>query len=258
MKRINGRDCSLYIEQNGNRVLVPYKQETIRECLEGYSLKPCVGNLEKETYISLDTSVNGCFVTRLSKKFAMFFFEILSAPSLPYSLLVNRVIEKKKYTNLATKTFCVTGNNKDPIYAKLEIKSNKNTTVEESQELPTEKFLGRTYRFDGKSVFADGINYPLVYRFDMNGDFVEQKKLTLDLYMPMSDQNGDPFKPINKLEFYIDRNDGLKIEAENLVPINSMCDITAPDTNLLRRKYKILGDLRLIVKNEREQKEIAV
>ncbi len=74
----------------------------------------------------------------------------------------------------------------------------------------------------------------------------------------MSDPNGDPLRTIEKLEFFIDRNDGLKIEAKNLVPINNMCDITAPDTNLLRRKYKILGDLKLIVKNEKELKEIVV
>ena len=113
MKRINGRDCSLYIEQNENSVLVPYKQETIRECLEGYSLNPCVGNLEKETYISLDSSVNGCFVARLARKFAIVLFQALSAPSSPYSFLIGRVIEKKKYTNLFTKTFNLTGNNKD-------------------------------------------------------------------------------------------------------------------------------------------------
>ena len=247
MKRINGRDCAIIIEQNGSNILVPYTQETVRECLEGYSLRPCVGNLEKETYISLDTFVNGCFVTRLSKEFAMFFFQILLAPSLPYSLLVNRVIEKKKYTNLATKTFCVTGNNKEPIYAKLEIKSKKNTTVEESHELPTEKFSERTYNFDGKSVFADGINYPLIYRFDITGDFAEQKKLTLDLYMPMSDQNGDPFKTINNLEFYIARNDGLKIEAENLEPIKdnvqkniAECERKIEQTTSIKSKYKWL------------------
>ncbi len=98
MKRINGRDCSLFIEQKGNSVLVPYKQETIRECLEGYSLNPCIGNLEKETYISLDSSVNGCFVARLARKFAIVLFQALSAPSSPYSFLIGRVIEKKKST----------------------------------------------------------------------------------------------------------------------------------------------------------------
>ncbi len=250
MKRINGRDCAIIIEQNGSNILVPYTQETVRECLEGYSLRPCVGNLEKETYISLDTSVNGCFVTRLSKEFAMFFFQILSAPSFPYSLFINRIIEKKKITNLLTKTFSITGSNKEPIYAKLEIRSDKKTSVEEYKELLTEKFSERTYFFDGKSVFADGVNYPLIYRFDINGDFTEMKKMTVDLYMPMTDRTEDALKDIEKLEFFIDKRDGLKIKAENLVSIDTMCDITASDTNLLRRKYKILGDLKLIANNE--------
>lgn len=257
MKRIHGRDCSLYI-QGGERVLVPYTQETIRECMEGYSLNPCIGNLEKETYIKLDSSVQGCFVARFSRRFAIFLFEILSNPSSHFSFFINRVTEKKQYTELATKTFNISGNNKKPFYVNLEIKSNKKSEVQNLTEIENEKFSERTYFFDGTSVFADGINFPLIYRFDINGDYTELKKLTIDLYMPMTDKNGEPFKTIDKLEFFIDRTDGLKIEARNLVPVNNMCDITAADTNLVRRKYKILGDLKLIIKNENEFREIVV
>lgn len=246
------------IKTNGESLIVPYTQETIRECLEGYTLSPCVGNLEKETYINLDSVIKGCFVSRFSKLFAIAIFKILASPSSPFSFLVNRVTEKKCYTNLKTKTFNITASNKNAFYINLEIQSDKKSKVESWSEKEKSKFLERTYIYDGKTVFADGINFPLVYRFDINGDYTELKKLTLDLYMPMTDENGEPFKTIEKLELDIDRTDGLKLEANNLVPINDMCDVTAPDTNLVRRKYKILGDLKLIVKNEKEYEEIIV
>lgn len=248
---IKGKDCTLTVAKNGELIPLPYSEETIRLASKGYVLPGVIGERNRERHVVTGETIQGCFVTRLEYLNVLPLFLLLFKPDDKFDIYTDRVCEKSIYKNLTVKQFELRTENKEAFHLKIEVDSNDDSFVTEwPVTIPELKWeQKRTYTFDGHNVIADLKTLPLIYRFELTGSFTEKSKYQIKLYFPLSKEHYPQQKKINKLQIQIDVEDGITIELNDLQPVGNLMDIYCADTVLCSQTYNILGNIKLLIKN---------
>ncbi len=250
--KIQGKSCTLTAAKDGYYYPLPYSEETVREASKGYALPDAIGTRNREQRIITGRTIEGCFVTRLEYQNVSPLFLMLFNSAESFDLLADRVCEKLIYKNVAPKAFELRGDNSKPFYLHIDVKETEESfTTGWDINTPSLKWVGgRTYNYNGHCLIADYKTLPLVYRFEINGEFAEKTKYTITLYFPLSTEHFVSLDKIEKLSIVVDFEDGISLDLYDLEPIESLTDINCADTVLCSQKFIIESHIVLNVRSQ--------
>ena len=266
---------------------LPYSEETVRQTSKGYALPGVIGERNREKTIITGTAIQGCFVTRLEYQNVLALFLLLFYYEEVFDLFADRICEQLIYKNLTVKSFELRGENGKALYLRIDVKDtsdsfidswplnmpdlswgpstgsgtagigtgtadNNTTTVDNSSTTP------RTYYYDGHYVVADLQTLPLVYRFELGGNYTEKSKYEITLYFPLDTVFFPTLNKIEKLTILLDQKDGISLDLYELEPVGSMTDINCADTVLCFQKFIIESQIILNIRNQNENKTVVL
>ena len=165
--KVQGRDCTLTLLKDNEYYPLPYSEETVRQASKGYALPGSIGIRNREKRVITGRTIQGCVVTRLEESTVLALFLLLFYREEAFDLLADRVAYKVIYKNLSIKEFELRGENKSPLYLRLDVEENADSyTTDWDITTPSLKWNpARTFYFDGHSVIADlvSVNSSLNY-----------------------------------------------------------------------------------------------
>jgi hypothetical protein len=243
------------VAKDGEYYPLPYSEETVRTASKGYALPGCIGKRNREKRVETGKAITGCVVTRLEYNNILALFLLLFYLDEKFDILVDRVCEKLIYKNVSIKEFELRGENRKPLYLRLDVKENDNSYVTGwNLNTPDLKWpVCRTYIFDGHRVIADLETLPLIYRFELRGHFTEKAKYELVLYFPMTEKYYPNQERIEKLSLTLDLITGVSVDLYDLKPLDDMADINCADTVLCFQKFEVCGIVVFNILNENEK-----
>lgn len=155
--KVQGRDCTLTVAKDDNYYPLPYSEETVRQASKGYALPGCIGIRNREKRVITGRTIQGCVVTRLEENNVLALFLLLFYREEKFDLLADRNAYKIIYKNLSIKEFELRGENKEPLYLRLDVQENDDSyTTGWDLNTPDLKWVRtRSFYFDGHSVIAD-------------------------------------------------------------------------------------------------------
>ena len=252
--KVQGRDCTLTVAKDDNYYPLPYSEETVRQASKGYALPGVIGIRNREKRVITGRSIQGCVVTRLEENNVLALFLLLFYREEKFDLLADRNAYKIIYKNLSIKEFELRGENKEPLYLRLDVQENDDSyTTGWDLNTPDLKWVrARTFYFDGHSVIADLKTLPLIYRFELTGKYTEKAKYQITLHFPFTDDYFPTQNPIEKLSLTLDANYGVSLDLYDLKPLDDMADINCADTVLCFQKFEVCGIVVFNIRNEKE------
>ena len=117
-------DCTLTIAKEDEYYPLPYSEETVRQASKGYALPGVIGIRNREKRIITGRTIQGCVVTRLEELSVQALFLLLFYREEKFDLLADRVAYKVIYKNLSIKDFELRGENKAPLYLRLDVQEH--------------------------------------------------------------------------------------------------------------------------------------
>ena len=258
--KVQGRDCTLTLLKDNEYYPLPYSEETVRQASKGYALPGCIGNRNREKIVETGKSITGCVVTRLEYNNILALFLLLFYSNEKFDILVDRVCEKLIYKNISVKEFELRGENKNPLYLRLDVKENDDSFVT-GWDINTPSLFWeqcRTFYFDGHSVIADLKKLPLVYRFELIGKFTEKAKYQITLYFPLSENHYPNQNRIEKLSITLDLKNGVSLDLYDLKPLDDMADINCADTVLCFQKFEVCGIVVFNIRNQEQNTTVVL
>ena len=263
--RIQGKSCTLTVAKDGYYYPLPYSEETVREASKGYALPGVIGERNREKTIITGKTILGCFVTRLEYQNVLALFLLLFYYEEVFDLLADRICEQLIYKNLTVKSFELRGENEKPLYLRIDVKDTTDSFIDSwPVNMPDlswsvfDELNHRTYFYDGHSVIADLQKLPLVYRFELCGNYTEKSKYEITLYFPLDTVFFPTLEKIEKLTILLDQRDGISLDLYELQPVGSMTDINCSDTVLCFQKFIIESKVILNIRNEYENKTVVL
>ena len=258
--KIQGRDCTLTVLKDNEFIPLPYSEETVRLTSKGYKLPSCIGRRNREICIETGKMIQGCFVTRLEYLCTKALFLLQFYNEQTFDLYADRIFEKIIYKNAVIKSFELRGDNEEAFKMRLDLGSSEDSYTDSwPVNIPSMSWTRcRTYYFDGHKVTADLKELPLVYRFELTGEFRETSSYKIKLYFPLSDEQYPVKNKIEKVSFILDTKDGVSIDIYDLEPDGEMVDINCADTVLCNQSFNITGPVVFNVRNEKEYLQIVL
>ena len=257
--KIQGRNCTLTVLKDNEFIPLPYSEETVRLTSKGYTLPSCIGRRNRETRIETGKLIQGCFVTRLEYLCAKALFLLLFYNEETFDLYADRCFEKVIYKNVLIKGFELRGDNDQAFKLRMDLTGEDSYTDSWPVVVPSLDWeRRRTYFYNGYVVTADLKNLPLVYRFELTGEYTETSSYKIRLYFPLSDEHYPYKSKIEKLSLVLDLKDGVSIDLYDLVPEGEMVDINCADTVLCNQSFRITGPLVFNIRNENEMLQIVL
>jgi hypothetical protein len=252
--KVQGRDCTLTLLKDNEYYPLPYSEETVRQASKGYALPGSIGIRNREKRVITGRSIQGCVVTRLEEATVLALFLLLFYREEKFDLLADRVAYKIIYKNLGIKEFELRGENKAPLYLRLDVEENIDSyTTDWDITTPSLKWIpARTFYFDGHSVIADLKTLPLVYRFELTGKYTEKAKYNITLHFPFTDEYFPTQEMIEKLTIPLDAKSGVSLDLYDLKPLDDMADINCADTVLCFQKFEVCGIVVFNIRNENQ------
>ena len=257
---IQGKSCTLTVAKDGEYYPLPYSEETVRTASKGYALPGVIGIRNREKRVITGRSIQGCVVTRLEENNVLALFLLLFYSNENFDLLADRKAYRLVYKNLSLKEFELRGENKEPLYLRLDVKENDDSyTTSWDLNTPDLKWIPtRTFNFDGHNVIADLKTLPLVYRFELTGKFTEKAKYGITLHFPFTDEYFPTQNPIEKLTIPLDMKSGVSLDLYDLKPLDDMADINCADTVLCFQKFEVCGIVVFNIRNEKENIQVVL
>ena len=148
---IQGKSCTLTVAKDGEYYPLPYSEETVRTASKGYALPGVIGIRHREKRVITGKTIQGCVVTRLEENNVLALFLLLFYSNEKFDLLADRNAYRLVYKNLSLKEFELRGENKEPLYLRLDVKENDDSyTTSWDLNTPDLKWIPtRTFNFDG-------------------------------------------------------------------------------------------------------------
>ena len=258
--KIQGRDCTLTVAKDGTFIPLPYSEETVRTASKGYSLPCVIGGRNREKRIETKKEITGCFVTPLESLNVSALFLLLFYNNQTFDIYTDRVFEKKVYKNVLVKSFELRAVNGDAFKFRFDIRGTDNS-FEDSWpvNLPELNWTKNpTYHFNGHNVTADLKVLPLIYKFELTGDYTNDSKYQITLYFPMSTEFYPENKKIDRLTIVLDEKDGVSLDLYDLEPLDDLCDINCADTVLCFQKFNVSSIMVLNIRNQKELLEVVL
>ena len=244
---------------------LPYSEETVRQTSKGYALPGVIGERNREKTIITGTTIQGCFVTRLEYQNVLALFLLLFYYEEVFDLFADRICEQLIYKNLTVKSFELRGENGKALYLRIDVKDTGDSFIDDWPiNMPDLSWRGfdklnhRTYYYDGHCVIADLQTLPLVYRFELGGNYTEKSKYEITLYFPLDTVFYPTLNKIDKLTILLDQKDGISLDLYDLVPVGSMTDINCADTVLCFQKFIIESQVIFNIRNQNENKTVVL
>ena len=257
--KIQGRKCTLTVLKDNEFIPLPYSEETVRLTSKGYALPSCIGRRNRLKRIETGKMIQGCFVTRLEYLCAKTLFLLLFYNDQTFDLYADRCFEKIIYKKVLIKGFELRGENGEAFKLRFDLGGEDSWTESWPVVTPSLEWeRRRTYFFDGNFVTADLKTLPLVYRFELTGEYDETTSYKIKLYFPLSEEHYPEKYKIEKLSLVLDLKDGVSIDLYDLEPEGEMVDINCADTVLCNQSFRITGPLVFKVRNEKEYLEIVL
>lgn len=257
---IQGKSCTLTVAKDGYYYPLPYSEETVRQASKGYALPGVIGIRNREKLVETGKAITGCVVTRLEYNNILALFLLLFYREEKFDQLADRVAYKVIYKNLSIKEFELRGENKAPLYLRLDVQENDDSyTSSWDINTPSLKWTpNRTFYFDGHNVIADLKVLPLVYRFELTGKYTEKAKYSITLYFPFTDDYFPTQNNIEKLTIVLDVKFGASLDLYDLKPINDMGDINCADTEVCFQKFEVCGIVVFNIRNQEQNTTVVL
>ena len=257
---IQGKSCTLTVAKDGYYYPLPYSEETVRQASKGYALPGVIGIRNREKLVETGKAITGCVVTRLEYNNILALFLLLFYREEKFDQLADRVAYKVIYKNLSIKEFELRGENKAPLYLRLDVQENDDSyTSSWDINTPSLKWTpNRTFYFDGHNVIADLKMLPLVYRFELTGKYTEKAKYSITLYFPFTDDYFPTQNNIEKLTIVLDVKFGASLDLYDLKPINDMGDINCADTEVCFQKFEVCGIVVFNIRNQEQNTTVVL
>lgn len=258
--RILGKQCTLTVAKDDEYYPLPYSEETVRQASKGYALPGVIGIRNREKHIITGRTIQGCVVTRLEELTVQALFLLLFYREEKFDLLADRVAYKVIYKNLSIKEFELRGENKAPLYLRLDVQENDDSyTTSWDINTPSLKWTpNRTFYFDGHNVIADLKVLPLVYRFEVTGKYTEKAKYSITLYFPFTDDYFPTQNNIEKLTIPLDAKFGASLDLYDLKPLDDMADINCADTVLCYQKFEVCSIVVFNIRNQNQNTTVVL
>ena len=176
-----------------------------------------------------------------------------------FDLYADRDFEKVIYKQILIKGFELRGDNGEAFKLRFDLTGDDAWTESWPVVTPSLSWeRRRTYFFNGHAVTADLKILPLIYRFELTGEYAETSSYKIKLYFPLSDEHYPAKAKIEKLTLVMDQRDGVSLDLYDLEPEGEMVDINCADTVLCNQSFRITGPLVFNVRNEKEMLQIVL
>lgn len=257
--KIQGRKCTLTVLKDNEFIPLPYSEETVRLTSKGYTLPSCIGRRNRLKRIETGKLIQGCFVTRLEYLCTKAMFLLLFYNESSFDLYADQGFEKVIYKQVLIKGFELRGDNGEAFKLRSDLTGDNAWTESWPVVTPSLDWeRRRTYFFDGHAVTADLNTLPLIYRFELTGEYAETSSYKIKIYFPLSDEHYPAKSKIEKLTLVLDLRDGISLDLYDLEPEGEMVDINCADTVLCNQSFRITGPLVFNVRNEKEMLQIVL
>lgn len=277
MNKIYGKDTSLTLLKDNEYTPLCYTEETLRQTVTDFELAATIGKTQRETRQRTGTRIEGCLVTRLDADSTTPLFETVCDDGDIFTLLADRVFSKNIFKHLKAQGFVIRAANKEPFYFRIDVKETRDSAVERfshltpvinwsskqlrEADLMVEKeysSVGRigqkeTFFYDGfsviKTVQRKETRLPLIHRFELAGDFSENRKFTLSLCYALNERFYPELEGIEKIIIPISEKNGMYLEMESVKPTDDASHIRTSNEILISQKFRVRGHIRFVARN---------
>jgi len=250
---IFGSECTLTLVRGATITPIPYTQETLREEREETQLDPLVGIILPLVTVPCGTgapNVLGCTITRVCSTSLILIAALLAnGHRSPFSFLLNRIAEKRIYSNLSLTGFEVRADRDEALYIRLDVEGNEATDWDiTTPDIPW--IQNETLHFyDGDLTFEDK-KTDNIYRFSLTRMYGDSISTVLQLHYPLKED--DLLNNIRNFDHATLTFGGrLRFTLTELNLLLFSADTDNAEEILVVRRYRIDGDCLIEICNEK-------
>ncbi len=250
---IFGSECTITLVRDACQTALPYSQETLREVPEEVPLDPLVAYavpLQTVPCGNSDFLVLGCVVTRVTDETALPIAAILSTGARsPFTLLVNRLAEKRVYRNLSLTGYEIRADLDEALYIRLDIEGYETSDWDyTTPNLPWKQVA--TYEFTHSDLSLDGLPLEPVYRFFMTRTTGKVTTTILQLHYALKDEH-----PLNNRktlgEVTLTFGGRIRLTCSNLTLLSFDAQTDNAEEILVFRRFRIDGNILIETCNDK-------
>lgn len=256
---IFGSDCTITLLRDTELTALPYTLETLREEPDEATLDPLVGYIMPVSTVPCGTTgirVLGCLVTRISPETILPVANLLvHGYSSPFSLLVNRICEKRKYENLKLTGYEIRADRDGALYIRLDVSGNEATewdyTTPNIPWVQTE-----TLEYGDGDIALDGTVLPGIYRFSLMRLYGDAITTVLQLHFALAEDHPlNNTRNLNLVTLTFGNRIRFNCSRATLLSFNGKTDNAAEI--LTFRRYRIDGSLIVETRNGKGEWTVA-
>jgi hypothetical protein len=254
---IFGSECTITLIQNALRTALPYTLETLREEPQETALDPLIGYILPLTTIPTGVTVLGCVVTRVSDETIEPLATLLqNGHQNPFTLLINRIAEKRTYQNLCLTAYEIRANRDEPLYIRFDVQGTEAT----DWDITTPDILWEqreTLEYTDGDIRIDDAPINGIHRFALTRLYRETQTTYIQLHYALdTDHPLNNRRTINILTLTLGNR--LRITCNNLTCRTFDAKTDNAAEILMVRRYRIDGDTVLETRNPKGEWEPVV
>ena len=256
---IFGSDCTITLIRDTELTALPYTLETLREEPDEAILDPLVGYIMPVSTVlcgSTGTCVLGCLVTRISPETILPVCALLvHGYSATFSLLVNRICEKRKYENLKLTGYEIRSDRDEALYIRLDVSGNEATEWDyTTKDIPW--IQAETLDYNDGDILLDGSALPGIYRFSLTRLYGDAITTVLQLHFALADDHPlNNARSLNLLTLTFGNRIRFTCSRATLLSFNGKTDNAAEI--LTFRRYRIDGEVKIETRNDKGEWTVA-
>lgn len=250
---IFGSDCTITLVRDASLIALPYSQETLREVPEEVPLDPLVGYilpLQTVPCGKSDFLVLGCVVTRVTEETALPLAAILETGTRSsFTLLVNRLAEKRIYRNLTLTGYEIRADLDDALYIRLDVQGYETADWDyTTPNLPWKQIP--TFRFTHTDLLLDALPLEPIYRFFLTRTICDVTTTVLQLHFALKDEH-----PLNNRktldEVTLTFGGRIRFTCFELTLLSFEAKTDNAEEILIFRRFRIDGNVRIETCNDK-------
>jgi hypothetical protein len=256
---IFGSDCTITLLRATEFTALPYTLETLREEPDETTLDPLVGYILPVSTVPCGMTglrVLGCLATRISAETILPVCTLLvHGYSSPFSLLVNRICEKRKYENLKLTGYEIRADRDEALYIRLDIAGNE--AAEWDYQTPNIPWVQtETFEYRDGDIQLDGTVLPGIYRFSLTRLYGDAITTVLQLHFALAENHPlNNARSLNLVTLTFGNRIRFTCSRATLLSFNGKTDNA--DEILTFRRYRIDGDLKIETRDDKGEWTVA-
>lgn len=249
---IYGADCSLTLVRGAEETALPYTLETLREERTEVPLDPLVGYMMPIVHVPAgyaDAKVLGCAVTRICQNTVYALARLMvDGYRFPFSLHLNRIVEKRIYRNLLVYGWELRGSRDEAISLRFNVEGKEAEDWSSTTENRAWEESG-TLEFRDGDISISGIPSSTIHRFSLTRIYGNAISTILQIHYPLTQD--DPLNNAFTLDAVVLQfGEKLRVTLQDCALLSFNAKTDNAEEILVVRRFRVNGDCRIDVKSD--------